>query len=128
MLLLSCTGVILTFWFIFLLGINYLLLQVLLYKKFLTSFGLHFYRFLRKPCEIFYIFSKLYLGLFQWAPEQVNIKRPSSPLPRGFVYYNKTVFSLSMALYNDLMNVIKDESLVALSCHHTYPKLYIMWF
>ena len=41
---------------------------------------------------VFYIFNKLYLGLFQWAPEQVNIKRPSSPLPRGFVYYNKTVF------------------------------------
>ena len=34
--------------------INYLLLQVLLYKKFLTSFGLHFYRFLQKPCEIRY--------------------------------------------------------------------------
>ena len=41
---------------------------------------------------VFYIVSKLYMGLFQWAPEQVNIKRPSSPLPRGFVYYNKTVF------------------------------------
>ena len=82
---------ILTFWFIFLLGINYLLLQVLLYNKFFTSSGLRYYRFLRKTCEIFYIFSKLYLGLFQWAPERVNIKRPSSSLPRGFLYY-KTVF------------------------------------
>ena len=43
--------------------INYLLLQVLLYKKFLTSFGLHFYRFLQEPCEIRYF---IFLTNFIW--------------------------------------------------------------